>query len=149
MEMLTPFLAAQSTLQLFRAAMVVLGALAIVLGLRTRYKKRSEQKWPAVAGRVVHSHLESTAGPQTRLSVSFRYKVQKRPIESRPLSVDIPSAPAAANRTLKRLATGRRVVVHYDPTNPERVLVDTSHTGNWLEAVAAGSALILFALYAF
>lgn len=149
MDMLPPILASQSAQELLRTLMIALGVLAIALGLRTRFRSRPELKWPAAAGRVVRSHLESTSGAQTRLSVAFRYKVLKRSIESRPLSVAIPTLPADANRTLKRFSNGRRVTVYYDPSNPESVQVDTTPPGNWAEAVVAGGALVLFALYAF
>jgi len=50
---------------------------------------------------------------------------------------------------LKRFAMGEKVTVYYDPANPQSVQVDSATAGNWLEAVAAGTALILFALLAF
>lgn len=149
MEMLLPFLASPSVLQTLKGLMVALGLLAVGLGLRAHYKGRSDLKWPAVTGQVIRSQLESTATAQTRLTVAFRYKVHKRSIESRPLSVEIPAAPAAANRTLERLSNGRKTTLYYDPAHPDRVQLDNPSSGNWLEAVAAGSALILFALYAF
>ncbi len=149
MENLPSFLVSSGGVQTMRTLMVLLGILAILLGLQSLLRSRRISRWPATKGNVIRSQLESTIDAQHRLSVAFRYKVKRRYVESRPVSVAVPAAPAAANRTLKRLTNGRKVIIHYDPSNPENVVVNTASAANWLEAVVAGGALILFSLFAF
>ncbi len=149
METLKTFLATPEALPFLRSLMIVLGLAAVALGLHARLRNRHADRWPAVKGTVIHSQLESSADNQYRLSVAFRYRVKNRAIDSRPLTLTLPAAPAAANRMLKRLANGSKTVIHYDPARPENISVLSTSPGNWMEAVAAGLGLLLFALLAF
>lgn len=134
-----------STLQIFIAA---LGVLAILLGLHVRFRNRNAQHWTPTRGKIIFSQLQSSADNQYRLCVAFRYRVKKRSVDSHPVTVTVPAQPAQANRTLKRLAMGGSTVVYYDPAHPENVTLEDIPP-NWLEAVAAGAALVMFAVFAF
>lgn len=133
------------TLQILIAA---LGVLAMLLGLHVRFRNRNAQHWSPTRGKVIFSQLQSSADNQYRLCVAFRYRVKKRSVDSHPITITVPGHPAQANRTLKRLTLGGSTVVYFDPAHPENVAVEDIPP-NWFEAVAAGAALVMFAVFAF
>ncbi len=135
-------------MELVKPLMIVLGLLAVALGLRTRLRNRGLQNWPSVPGTIIRSDLQTTADGKTRLAAAFRYQIGERTIDSRMVGLTIEDArPAVVYRILQKLATGSRVRVYYDPQDPASATVDHTPSGNWLEAVLAGLALVLFAAY--
>ncbi len=137
-------------MEILKLVMLLLGLVAILLGLRARFRNRHAQNWPSVPGQITRSELQSTADGQTRLNIAFRYEIDGRVIDSRPIVLTIADVGSAAiHKILKRLTMGRKVTVFYDPADPKSATVDHSPSGNWLEAVIAGLALVAFALVGF
>lgn len=130
--------------------MVFLGLGAIILGLSVRFRQPPAvpRSWVVTRGKVIFSQLQSSADNRYRLCVAFRFKAKGRNVDSHPITVIVPPQPAQANRTMKRLAAGSVTRLSFDPANPENVSLDEVRS-NWLEAVLAGVALVLFAFVAF
>jgi hypothetical protein len=116
------------------------GVWTLIHSLRTRH-------WPATDGVIQSAHVQSHSGSDGRTYsavVTYTYSVAGVSYEGDKISIgQISSSSAYAQRILDRYPVGKEVLVHYSPTDPAVVVLETGvHGGTWL-CFGIGTAFVL------
>ncbi len=131
--MATHILGVDASMLTFAAPMVVLGAVGISLGLRTR-RARSVRSlaagWPITRGTVMSATVQVSHNGGSRHEaplVLYTYQVNGQVYQGQRVRVGdeygrtrVNGAASSAANTVARYPAGSCVEVFYDPTNPAR-----------------------------
>ena len=136
-----------------------MGAVVIVVGLRTSRLGRESRNYTRTRGRIVRAIVEQAprtseeGGPQFRPLVRYAFEAHGRTFESERISVGsgetiASSDEAEARRLVERYPSGSEVDVWFDPRDPHRsVLVRGVSIPQIVVTVAIGIALVGVGLF--
>jgi len=137
-------------------AAVVAGIVLCGIALHKGWRCLSAGSWPTVPGEVVHSDTEdqmteNNEGNTTtryRAWVRYRYAVKGKEYIGRYVSLGFEWHwfEWTAKRVARRYPEGKRVRVHYRPSDPEECTIETGVTLAAMVVLAAGIALIVWGL---
>ena len=134
----------------------VIGIGLLVFGLRQRQKAKATEKWPTVNGNIVSARIEqqthterSQGRTYTRTShtpvVEYTYEIGGKAFQGNRifpgsgLSYDLNTAQGILNR----YQPGQTATVHYDPTDPTQVVLETNAKGGVVFFIIGGVFLFL------
>jgi hypothetical protein len=127
---------------------VIGGVLCIVgLGLGSGgigaiRKAKAAAAWPTVPGKLLSSEVvaHGSLGSGRRSGkgqdsyqavVRYSYSVGGKELSGSTIGlVDVRGSRASAERRLAALASGKELIVHYDPADPKRALLDVTAAGS-------------------
>lgn len=138
--------------------LALVGAVFVVISVRSRKKAEQSMKWPTVQGTVISSivreqkdydhedhHVNYTYEPY----VEYEYAVGGTPMSGHKLSFGANSFDhQTARRVVERYPSGESVIVHYNPAKPGEAVLETKAAGGTLFLVA-GIAMIALAVGSF
>jgi hypothetical protein len=125
-----------------------MGLLLIALALWSAWMNERAMSWPAVAGVIVHSELQTPGEGEPSVRIEYEYRVAGVLHRSANLGY-AGSSPAAADKAAQ-VATyplGREVTVFVDPAQPGRAVLERRPSRAWMGMVAAGLVLLLLGLF--
>ena len=123
-------------------AIVGLGGLLIFMGVRWGYVVERQKSWPAVEAVVLESEfLESTE--DIELKVTCEYSVDGTTYRRAEYSQQFESADAIP----ERFRAGARVVLFYDPEDPNSVLFEQPGHSATIAWIGSGTFLVLWGLW--
>ena len=117
-----------------------LGVLAVALWIR--HMNRKAASWPGTAGKITESRLEREAHDAgSTVRIAYTYAVGERSFQSSCVSFTPKSDHLPAKEELvARYPVERSVTVYFDPSNPQRSVLERQQSAGWL-ALAAGGAM--------
>jgi hypothetical protein len=120
---------------------IALGAIAAGSTGLTIAQIMQTARWPTVPGVVTtasgspnmigvpRTRLGLPVTQNSRIYVSYTYRVSDREYRGSRLSAALPSARDATRQAFARYAAGNAVTVHYDPTDPSVAVLQTAVPG--------------------
>ncbi len=128
---------------LFRVFLGLFGLVFIGGALWLRNMSARASGWPAVEGEVTKSLLETEHLANTAsASIAYRFTVDGHEYEASQFSFAVQSAMLVhAKRLLVEYPVGRKVQVHYDPSNPSSAVIQTGPSG-WKLFAASGAVFV-------
>lgn len=145
----TPKPRIQSVTQWIWAIAAIIGAfIFITAGLNT-YRMSVCDQWPVTDGVITHSELKRgimrEGALKFQLHLEYRYRVGGHAYEGKRISF---GGPIQKQKDLKAILTtypkGRKVRVHYLPSNPKVATLETQVS--WQGAKFLGGGLLLFCM---
>lgn len=133
-----------------RFIFVFLGLGVLAVSLWMRYLNRKAASWPGAEGKIVESTLERDAHDAgSSVLIAYTFCVGERTFRSSCVSFTAKSDRLPAKEKLvAKYPVGQRVVVYFDPTNPQRSVLEREQTAGWLALTAAGAVSIAVGLLA-
>jgi hypothetical protein len=135
--------------QLFCWLFIVIGAVAVGVGGWMLIKSLRTRSWPVAEGVIQSAQKQSHSGDHGSRTysaeVTYTYQVAGVNYNGDKISIgQMSSSSAYAREILNRYPVGKRISVHYSPTNPTEVVLETGiHGGTWI-CFAVGTAFVLF-----
>lgn len=139
------------------AWLVIIGsALLAVASVMDLVPVAQSTRWPTVPGAIISSvdqmEIVAMGGGrsgmhpvrQRRLRLTYTYEVGGQQHQSSQVNRLADYVRAPGRHDLETYATGRSVVVHYDPTEPSTAVIDTSLP--WLQCVQLVLATLVLVL---
>lgn len=132
-----------------------IGVILLIVGLRTRQKAQSAQKWPTVTGNITDidikehiSHHTSDRRRYTRSTfepiVQYSYAVNSAPYTNQKIAFGANSFDIdTAKKKIANYTVGGNVQVHYNPSKPEEAVLETNGSGSLLFIIVG----IVFAIF--
>ena len=139
------------------AAAVAAGSVLCGIALYKGWRCWIAGTWPTVAGEVIHSDTEDqesepdgdgSTTTRYRAWVRYHYEVKGRKYVGRCVSLGFEWhwIKWTAQLVARRYPVGKRVRVHYRPTDPEQCTIETGMTLAAMVVLAAGIALVAWGL---
>lgn len=136
--------------QLFCWLFIVIGLVVLGAGVWTLIKSIHTESWPVVDGVIQSTRQESHSGDHgTTYSaeVTYTYTVAGVSYDGRKISIgQMSSSSQYAQTILDRYPVGKKVSVHYSPTDPGEAVLETGiHGGTWI-CFGVGTVFALFGI---
>jgi uncharacterized protein (TIGR03435 family) len=137
--------------QLFCSLFVVIGLVAVGIGIWTLAKSIRSEHWPVTDGIIqsaeMKSHSGSKGGTTYSAEVTYTYQVAGMSYTDDKVSIgQMSSSSEYARGILNRYPVGRKVSVHYAPGDPSDAVLETGiHGGTWI-CLGVGTAFTLFGI---
>ena len=132
---------------LFATLTFPVGAGMLIVGLNNVLEAAQSESWPTAPGKVLRSEVVEVAGRDTRNNpeVTFEYEVSQKRYEGATIRNSQPNYYFRDNAqsVVDRYPVGREVKVHYDPTQPDNSVLDTSGVAAY-RLILWGMAWVLF-----
>ncbi len=142
---------AQLFAQFFCSLFVVIGLVAVGIGIWTLAKSIRSEHWPVTDGIIqsaeMKSHQGSKGGTTYSAEVTYTYQVTGTSYTGDKISIgQMSSSSEYARAILNRYPVGKTVSVHYLPGNPSDAVLETGiHGGTWI-CLGVGTAFTLFGI---
>jgi hypothetical protein len=137
--------------QLFCSLFVVIGLVAVGIGIWTLAKSIRSEHWPVTDGIIqsaeMKSHQGSKGGTTYSAEVTYTYQVAGAGYTGDKVSIgQMSSSSDYARGILNRYPVGKKVSVHYLPGDPSDAVLETGiHGGTWI-CFGVGTAFTLFGI---
>jgi uncharacterized protein (TIGR03435 family) len=137
--------------QLFCSLFVVIGLVAVGIGIWTLAKSIRSEHWPVTEGIIqsaeMKSHEGSKGGTTYSAEVTYGYQVAGTSYTGDKVSIgQMSSSSEYARGILNRYPVGKKVSVHYLPGDPSDAVLETGiHGGTWI-CLGVGTAFTLFGI---
>jgi hypothetical protein len=137
--------------QLFCSLFIVIGLLAVGIGIWTLAKSIRSEHWPVTDGIVQSAEMKSHEGSKGRTTysaeVTYTFQVAGTSYTGDKVSIGQMSSSAEyAQGILNHYPTGKKVSVHYSPGDPSDAVLETGiHGGTWI-CLGVGTAFTLFGI---
>ncbi len=137
--------------QFFCSFFIVIGLVAVGIGIWTLAKSIRSENWPVTDGVIqsaeMKSHEESEGGTTHSAEVTYTYQVAGTSYTGDKVSIgQMSSSSEYAQGILNRYPAGKRVSVHYLPGDPSDAVLETGiHGGTWI-SLGVGTAFTLFGM---
>ena len=137
--------------QLFCSLFIVIGLVAVGIGIWTLAKSLRSEHWPVTDGTIqsaeMKSHSGSKGGTTYSAEVTYTYQVAGTSYTGDKVSIgQMSSSSAYAQGILNRYPVGKKVSVHYSPGDPAEAVLETGiHGGTWI-CFGVGTAFTLFGI---
>ena len=135
--------------RLFCWLFIAIGLVAVGAGVWTLIKSIRTERWPVTDGVIqsaeMKSHSGSKGGTTYSAEVTYTYQVNGVRYKGNKVAIGQMSAsPEYAQGILNRYPVGKKVSVHYSPTDPSEAVLETGiHGGTWI-CFGVGTAFALF-----
>ena len=135
--------------QLFCSLFIVIGLVAVGMGIWTLTKSLRSEQWPVTDGIIqlaeMKSHQGSKGGTTYSAEVTYTYQVAGTNYTGDKVSIgQMSSSSEYARGILNRYPVGKKVSVHYSPGDPSNAVLETGiHGGMWI-CLGVGTAFTLF-----
>lgn len=135
--------------QLFCWLFIVIGMVAVGVGVWTLIKSIRTKHWPVADGVIQSAHKQSHSGDHgsTTYSAEVTYTYQVAGVNYNGDNISIgqmSSSSEYAQKILNRYPVGKTISVHYSPANPAEAVLETGiHGGTWI-CFGVGTAFVLF-----
>jgi uncharacterized membrane protein HdeD (DUF308 family) len=135
--------------QLFCSLFIVIGLVAVGVGVWMMVKSLRTEHWPVTDGVVqsaeMKSHSGSKGGTTYSAEVAYTYQVADARYSGDKVSIgQMSSSSEYAQGILNRYPVGKKVSVHYAPGDPSEAVLETGiHGGTWI-CLGVGTAFVLF-----
>lgn len=136
-------------IQLFCWLFIAIGLVLVGVGGRMWVKSLRTKHWPVTNGVVQSAHTEahsdSDGGTTYSAEVHYTYDVAGVNYDGDKISIgQMSSSSDYAQGIVDRYPVGKKVSVHYSPTNPAEAVLETGiHGGTWL-CLGMGTGFVLF-----
>ncbi len=136
-------------IQLFCWLFIVIGLVLVGVGGRMLIKSLRTEHWPMTDGIVrssqIKPHSDNDGGTTYSAEVTYTYDVAGVNYDGDKVAIgEMSSSSEYARGIVDRYPTGRKVSVHYSPTNPAEAVLETGiHGGTWL-CLGMGTGFVLF-----
>ena len=137
--------------QLFCSLFVVIGLVAVGIGIWMGVKSLRSEHWPVTDGIVrsaeMKSHSGNKGGTTYSAEVTYSYQVAGTSYTGDKVSIgQMSSSSGYAREILNRYPVGKKVSVHYAPGDPSDAVLETGiHGGTWI-CLAVGTVFTLAGL---
>jgi hypothetical protein len=137
--------------QLFCSLFIVIGLVAVGIGIWILAKSIRSEHWPVTDGIVqsaeMKSHSGSKGGTTYSTDVTYTYQVAGMSYTGDKVSIgQMSSSSEYARGILNRYPVGKKVSVHYAPGGPSDAVLETGiHGGTWI-CLGVGTAFTLFGI---
>jgi len=137
--------------QLFCSLFVVIGLVAVGIGIWTLVKSIRSEHWPVTDGIIqsaeMKSHEGSKGGVTYSADVTYTYQVAGESYTGDKVSIgQMSSSSEYARGILDRYPVGKKVSVHYPPGDPADAVLETGiHGGTWI-CLGVGTMFTLFGI---
>jgi uncharacterized protein (TIGR03435 family) len=137
--------------QLFCSLFIVIGLVAVGIGIWTLAKSIRSEQWPVTEGIIqsaeMKSHQGSKGGTTYSAEVTYAYQVAGTSYTGDKVSIgQMSSSSEYAHGILNRYPVGKKVSVHYPPGDPSDAVLETGiHGGTWI-CLGVGTAFTLFGI---
>ena len=137
--------------QLFCSLFVVIGLVAVGIGIWTFAKSIRSEHWPVTDGIIqsaeMTSHEGSKGGRTYSADVTYTYQVAGTSYTGDKVSIgQMSSSSEYARGILNHYPVGKKVSVHYLPGDPSDAVLETGiHGGTWI-CLGVGTAFTLFGI---
>jgi len=134
--------------QLFCSLFIVIGLVAVGVGVWLLIKSLRAEQWPVADGIVQSAEMKSHSGDDSTTysaEVTYAYQVAGATYTAGKVAIGQMSASAEyAQGILNRYPVGKKVSVHYSPGDPSDAVLETGiHGGIWI-CLGVGTAFTLF-----
>ena len=135
--------------QLFCWVFIALGLAVVGAGVWTLIKSLRTESWPVTDGVIQStrekSHSDSDGSTTYSAEVTYTYEVAGVKYDGDKISIgQMSSSSQYAQKILDRYPIGKKVSVHYSPTDPAEAVLETGiHGGTWI-CFGVGTAFALF-----
>ncbi len=135
--------------QLFCSLFIVIGLVAVGIGIWMFSKSLRAEHWPVTDGIVqsaeMKSHSGNHGGTTYAAEVTYSYQVAGTSYTGDKVSVgQMSSSSEYARGILNRYPIGKKVSVHYPPGDPSDAVLETGiHGGTWI-CLGVGTVFTLF-----
>jgi hypothetical protein len=136
----------------FRLLAVLLGIIAILLGLRIFGRSYSSTRWPVTPGRVVRSSVVQVAEERFAPIIEYEFILAGRTYRGSGIRRPAGAAPDTAGSALSsrpaadsiaaRFPAGRELLVGYDPGDPAQSVLEPELRWWALGLAIAGASLL-------
>jgi uncharacterized protein (TIGR03435 family) len=137
--------------RLFCLLFVVIGLVAVSVGVSMMIKSLRTEHWPVTDGVIqsaeMKSHSGSKGGTTYSAEVTYTYQVAGTGYTGDKVSIgQMSSSSEYARGILNRYPIGKKVSVHYQPGDPSEAVLETGiHGGTWI-CLGVGTAFTLFGI---
>ena len=137
--------------QLFCSLFIVIGLVAVGVGVRLLIKSLRSEHWPVTDGIVQSSEMKSHEGSKGGMTysaeVTYSYQVAGTGYTGAKIAIgQMSSSSEYARGVLDRYPVGRKISVHYSPGDPSDAVLETDiHGGTWI-CLGVGTAFTLFGI---
>ena len=134
--------------QLFCWVFIAIGLAMVGAGIWTLIKSLRTESWPMTDGVIESARMASHSGEHGSTysaAVTYTYRVTDVPYGGDKISIgQMSSSSQYAQKILDRYPIGKKVSVHYSPTDPAEAVLETGiHGGTWI-CFGVGTAFALF-----
>jgi len=134
----------------FSLALVLGGALVLLLAQLKLWEARRRRTWPAVMGWVVRSQAQQVAtdtGYVYRADIAYDYTVGARKYTGQRVRFAEPGYGPKAQRdaallTVQHYPVGQPMAVYYDPRHPEHAVLERHQRQRWPALALVGGAML-------
>jgi hypothetical protein len=133
----------------FLGFFILIGAVALGVGVWNLYRSLDCEHWPATEGVVDRAEMKyqsnNKGGGSYSADVSYHYEVSGTNYSGKRLAFGTMSSSASyAQAILARYPAGKKISVYYSPNDPELAVLETGiHGGTWI-CFGVGTVFILF-----
>ena len=137
--------------QLFCSLFIVIGLVAVGVGVWLLIKSIRAEHWPVTDGIIqsseMKSHQGSKGGTTYSAEVTYTYQVAGTGYTGNKVSIgQMSSSSEYAQGILNRYPVGKKVSVHYLPGDPSDAVLETGiHGGTWI-CLGVGTVFTLFGI---
>jgi Protein of unknown function (DUF3592)/Protein of unknown function (DUF3738) len=137
--------------RLFCSLIIVIGLVAVGIGIWTLAKSIRTEYWPVTDGIVQSADMKASSGNHSRttysVKVTYSYQVVGADYTGDKVAIGQMSASSEyARGILNRYPVGKKVSVHYAPGDPSDAVLETGiHGGTWI-CLGVGTAFTLFGI---
>ena len=137
--------------QLFCSLFIVIGLVAVGVGVWLLTKSIRSEHWPVTDGIIqsaeIKSHSGNHGGTTYSAEVTYSYQVAGTSYTGDKVSIgQMSSSSAYAGAILNRYPVGKKISVHYSPGDPADAVLETGiHGGMWI-CLGVGTAFTLFGI---
>jgi hypothetical protein len=137
--------------QLFCSLFIVIGLVAVGIGIWTLAKSLRSEHWPVTDGIVQSAEMRSHEGKHGNLTysaeVTYSYQVAAASYTGDKVSIgQMSSSSEYAQGILNHYPVGKKVSVHFSPGDPSDAVLETGiHGGTWI-CLGVGTAFTLFGI---
>lgn len=133
-----------------KALFIVIGLALMAFAWWSARMNAKAADWPEARGRIVHSELRLNSESDHGDSVRIEYEYEAAGARRQGSTVSY--AGMANDRETQqalvaRYPVGREVAVFYDPSQPDRAVLEREPSRGWLGVLAVGAVLIGVALF--
>jgi len=134
--------------QLFCFLFIVIGLIAVGVGVWLLVKSLRSEHWPVTDGVILTAEIKSHSGEHGdtySAEVTYSYRVNGTGYTGEKLAIgQMSSSSGYAQGVLQRYPVGKKVSVHYFPGDPTEAILETGiHGGMWI-CFGLGTAFTLF-----
>jgi hypothetical protein len=135
--------------QLFCLLFIIIGLVAVGVGVSMMLKSLRTERWPVTDGVVqsaeMKSHSGSKGGTTYSAEITYTYQVTGSRYTGDKVSIgQMSSSSEYAQGILNRYPVGKKVLVHYSPGDPSEAVLEMGiHGGTWI-CLGVGTIFALF-----